>query len=45
MMQVQYKGIKGNDLEQFRGMDTQTIVTPPQHATGEAVVPFEKAQQ
>ena len=28
MMQVQYKNIKGNDLEQFRGMDTQTIVAP-----------------
>jgi branched-chain amino acid transport system substrate-binding protein len=42
MMQVQYKGIKGNDLEQFRGMDTQVVVDPPRFATGEAVVPFEK---
>ena len=42
MMQVQYKGIKGNDLEQFRGMDTQTVVAPSKAATGEAVVPFEK---
>ena len=25
MMQVQYHSIKGNDLEQFRGMDTQTV--------------------
>ena len=45
MMQVQYKNIKGNDLEQFRGMDTQNIVAPAKQATGEAVVPFEKAQQ
>jgi branched-chain amino acid transport system substrate-binding protein len=45
MMQVQYKGIKGNDIEQFRGMDTQTIVAPAKHATGEAVLPFEKAQK
>jgi branched-chain amino acid transport system substrate-binding protein len=45
MMQVQYKGIKGNDLEQFRGMDKQTIVAPPKFATGEAILPFEKAQQ
>ena len=42
MMQVQYKGIKGNDMEQFRGMDVQTVVAPPKLATGEAVVPFEK---
>ena len=42
MMQVQYKGIKGNDLDQFRGMDTQVVVDPPRFATGEAVVPFEK---
>ena len=42
MMQVQYKGIKGNDIDQFRGMDTQIVVDPPRLATGEAVVPFEK---
>jgi branched-chain amino acid transport system substrate-binding protein len=45
MMQVQYKNIKGNDLEQFRGMDTQTVLTPPKFATGEPTLPFEKAQQ
>ncbi len=42
MMQVQYKGIKGNDMEQFRGMDVQTVVAPAKLSTGEAVVPFEK---
>jgi branched-chain amino acid transport system substrate-binding protein len=45
MMQVQYKGIKGNDLDQFRGMDTQTVVAPAKLSTGEAVVPFENARQ
>jgi branched-chain amino acid transport system substrate-binding protein len=45
MMQVQYHGIKGNDLEQFRGMDIQTVVHPTKMKTGEAVVPFEKARQ
>jgi branched-chain amino acid transport system substrate-binding protein len=45
MMQVQYKGIKGNDMEQFRGMDVQTVVAPAKLATGEAVVPFEKLRQ
>ena len=45
MMQVQYKNIKGNDLEQFRGMDTQVVVAPAKKATGEAVLPFEQARQ
>jgi branched-chain amino acid transport system substrate-binding protein len=45
MMQVQYRNIKGNDLEQFRGMDTQVVVAPAKKATGEAILPFEKARQ
>jgi branched-chain amino acid transport system substrate-binding protein len=44
MLQVQYHGIKSTDLEQFRGMDTQTVLTPPQYKTGTAIVPFEKAR-
>jgi branched-chain amino acid transport system substrate-binding protein len=42
MMQVQYKDIKGNDLDQFRGMDTQVVVSPPRLSTGEPTLPFEK---
>lgn len=45
MMQVQYHSIKGNDLEQFRGMDTQTVVHPDKTATGKVIYPFEKARQ
>ena len=44
MLQVQYHGIKGNDLEQFRGMDTQTVLTPGQYKTGNVVYPYEKAK-
>lgn len=44
MMQVQYHSIKGNDLEQFRGMDTQTVVAPAKMATGKVIYPFEKAR-
>jgi branched-chain amino acid transport system substrate-binding protein len=44
MLQVQYHGIKSTDLEQFRGMDTQTVLTPSQYKTGTAIVPFEKAR-
>ena len=32
MMQVQYHSIKSNDLDQFRGMDTQTIVASAKQA-------------
>ncbi|MGD9924176.1 MAG: ABC transporter substrate-binding protein, partial [Pseudorhodoplanes sp.] len=42
MMQVQYKNIRGNDLEQFRGMNTQTVVAPARFKTGDVVVPFER---
>jgi branched-chain amino acid transport system substrate-binding protein len=45
MMQVQYHSIKGNDLEQFRGMDTQTVVAPAKLSTGKVIYPFEKARQ
>lgn len=45
MLQVQYHGIKGNDLEQFRGMDTQIVVHPSRMATGKVVYPFEKLRQ
>jgi branched-chain amino acid transport system substrate-binding protein len=46
MMQVQYHGIKGNSLDQFKGMDTQTVVAGPQGMkTGNVIYPYEKAKQ
>jgi branched-chain amino acid transport system substrate-binding protein len=44
MLQVQYHGIKSGDLDQFKGMDTQTVLTPPDLKTGNAIYPFEKAK-
>jgi branched-chain amino acid transport system substrate-binding protein len=44
MLQVQYHDIKSNTLDQFRGMDTQTVLTPPAYKTGEVIFPFEKAK-
>ena len=41
---VQYHGIKGNDLEQFKGMNVQTIVGPKQFATGKLIYPYENAK-
>jgi branched-chain amino acid transport system substrate-binding protein len=44
MLQIQFHGIKGNDLEQFRTMGTQTVVTPAEFKSGNAIYPYEKAR-
>ena len=44
MMQVQYHGIKSNELDQFRGMDTQTVLTPAGQKTGNVIFPYERAK-
>jgi branched-chain amino acid transport system substrate-binding protein len=45
MMQVQYHGVKdGNDLEQWRGMAVQTVLTPTGQKTGNVIYPYEKAK-
>jgi branched-chain amino acid transport system substrate-binding protein len=44
MLQVQYHDIKSGELDQFRGMDTQTVVAPAEYKTGNVVFPFEKAK-
>ena len=42
---VQYHGIKGNELDQFKGMNVQTIVGPPRFATGKMTIyPYEAAK-
>jgi branched-chain amino acid transport system substrate-binding protein len=45
MMQVQYHDVKdGNDIEQWRGMAVQTVLTPPALATGKVIYPYEQAK-
>jgi branched-chain amino acid transport system substrate-binding protein len=45
MMQVQYHNVKdGNDLEQWRGMSVQTVLTPDPLKTGTVIYPYEKAK-
>jgi branched-chain amino acid transport system substrate-binding protein len=44
MLQVQYHGIKGNGLDQFKGMETQTVLTPADLKTGNVIYPYEKAK-
>jgi branched-chain amino acid transport system substrate-binding protein len=45
MMQVQYHDIKeGDGLETWKGMSYQTVLTPPELATGKVIYPYEKAK-
>jgi branched-chain amino acid transport system substrate-binding protein len=45
MMQVQYHDVKdGTDIEQWRGMAVQTVLTPSELATGKVIYPYEKAK-
>ena len=44
MLQVQYHGITdAANLETWRGMSYQTVVTPADEATGKVIYPYEKA--
>ena len=43
-LQVQYHDISDTaNLETWRGMSYQTVLTPPDEATGKAIYPYEKA--
>jgi branched-chain amino acid transport system substrate-binding protein len=43
-LQVQYHDLTdAADLETWRGMSYQTVLTPPEEATGKLIYPFEKA--
>jgi branched-chain amino acid transport system substrate-binding protein len=41
---VQYRGISGNDLGQFKRAGTQIIVSPPQFKSGDLIYPFQNAR-
>jgi branched-chain amino acid transport system substrate-binding protein len=45
VLQVQFHDVKGNDLEQWKSADTQTIVWPAQYATGQTVYPYGDAKK
>ncbi len=45
MLTVQYHSIKGNGLEQFRTMGTQTLLSPKAYSTGKVIYPFAKARE
>jgi branched-chain amino acid transport system substrate-binding protein len=44
VLQVQFRNIKSNDPMQFKGVDTQVVVWPPEYASGPLIYPYEKAR-
>jgi len=44
VLQIQFHDVKSNDIEQFRAMTTQTVVTPAEYKSGNAIYPYEKAK-
>jgi branched-chain amino acid transport system substrate-binding protein len=45
ILQIQFRDIKGNDVEQFRTTKTQVILTPNEYKSGDVIYPYEKAKQ
>jgi branched-chain amino acid transport system substrate-binding protein len=44
VLQIQFHDVKGNDIEQFRAMGTQTVLTPVEYSSGSVIYPYEKAK-
>ena len=44
VLQVQFHDVKGNDVEQFRAMGTQTVLTPEEYKSGSVIYPYEKGK-
>lgn len=44
VLMAQFRGIKGNDIEQFRQPGRQVILDPPALKSGDLVQPFQKAR-
>ena len=44
VLQVQFQNIKGNDVDQFKDMTTQVVVTPAEYKSGKVIYPYEKAK-
>src|SRR4051812_11002535 len=44
VLQVQFQNVKGNDVDQFKDVKTQVVVSPKDYVSGTAVYPYEKAK-
>jgi branched-chain amino acid transport system substrate-binding protein len=45
VLQVQFRNIKGNDVDQFKNPDTEIVVYPKDYASGQVIYPYAKAKQ
>ena len=45
VLTVQFHDVKGSDIEQWKDDSRQTILWPPQYATGKAVYPYSEAKK
>jgi branched-chain amino acid transport system substrate-binding protein len=44
VLQAQFRGIKGNDVAQFKDPNTEVIITPAELKSGDVIYPYEKAK-
>jgi branched-chain amino acid transport system substrate-binding protein len=44
VVQAQFHDIKSNDLEQFRKLSVETVLTPTDYKSGDVIYPYEKAK-
>ena len=42
---VQFRGVKNNDLPQFKGADKQIVIAPAEDKTGEVLTPYDKGRK
>jgi branched-chain amino acid transport system substrate-binding protein len=45
VFQAQFRGIKGNGVDQFKNPATEVIITPKDYKSGDVIYPYEKAKQ
>jgi branched-chain amino acid transport system substrate-binding protein len=45
VFQAQFRGIKGNGLDQFKNPETLPIITPAEYKSADVIYPYEKAKQ
>ena len=45
VFQAQFRGIKGNSIDQFKNPDTLAIITPAEYKSGSVIYPYEKAKE
>ncbi|HEY1472828.1 MAG TPA: amino acid ABC transporter substrate-binding protein [Pseudolabrys sp.] len=45
VLQAQFRGIKGNGVDQFKDPNVEVVITPAEYKSGDFIYPYEKARQ